>query len=224
MRVLSTISNVDAPTTDYPGGRIRNKNNAVVPPVVGSPVVEEMYGDIIQFFQRLLVLGGVTPNDLPDNVTNGYQAILALLNSVNLQLKASDAEAIAGTITTKFVTPANLAARDNGIYKFMLPIGDWNMDSTASIDVFLPLDSITTFKKIIGYKVIIFHDDGTLSYPLDFCTVGSGGEHPDGSVNAKVVGGQYYLELTRRGGGSFDSVNFNSTSYNRGYAVIEYIL
>lgn len=203
MRVLSTISNVDAPTTDYPGGRIRNKNNAVVPPVVGSPVVEEMYGDIIQFFQRLLVLGGVTPNDLPDNVTNGYQAILALLNSVNLQLKASDAEAIAGTITTKFVTPANLKTINNEIRtkKYIL-IDVWNMDTTASYSYNTLLTT-----SIIGFRAFIIGNASNNKYPIDYCNLPSG-EFPDGS--AYELAGTIYLQ--RRAGGMFDSASFNNSS------------
>jgi hypothetical protein len=83
MRLLSNIPNTDAPDSNYPGGRIRNKNNSTVPPVIGTPIIEELYGDIVQFFQRLLVLGSVTPNELPDNVTNGYQLIEALTKALN---------------------------------------------------------------------------------------------------------------------------------------------
>lgn len=86
MRLLSNIPNTDAPSSDYPGGKIRNKNISNVPPIIGTPIIEELYGDIVQFFQRLLVLGGVTPNELPDNVTNGYQTVEALLKSTELGL------------------------------------------------------------------------------------------------------------------------------------------
>lgn len=86
MRKLVDVPNTDTPTTDYPKGRIRNKNISNVPPIVGTPIIEELYGDIVQFFQRLLVLSGITENQLPDNVTNGYQTVEALLKTTELGL------------------------------------------------------------------------------------------------------------------------------------------
>jgi hypothetical protein len=83
MRILSNISNVEAPDSDYPKGRIRNKN--LISGESGTPVVEEVYGDIIQFFQRIAELVEVTENDLPDNVTNGHQLIEAFKDFIKSQ-------------------------------------------------------------------------------------------------------------------------------------------
>jgi len=77
-RVLKNVPNVDGTTTNYPNGKIRNKDNNANPAVVGSPIVEEIYGDIIQFFQKLLIDAGITANGNPDNVANGYQLVDAL--------------------------------------------------------------------------------------------------------------------------------------------------
>lgn len=68
-RELQNQTNVNPPDSDYPYGRIRNRNGATP----GTPVSEELYGDMHQFFAKLMNEGGITPNDLPDNDYNGYQ-------------------------------------------------------------------------------------------------------------------------------------------------------
>ena len=76
-RILANIPNTVAPGGDYPKGRIRNKS--VAPAAVGTPVIEELYGDIIQFFKKMIGVAGITENNLPDNETNGYQYLQALV-------------------------------------------------------------------------------------------------------------------------------------------------
>ena len=83
MRDILNIPNVDGASSDYPNGRIKNKNLTSGAP--GTPVVEELYGDIIQFFQKLMIEAGLSPNDIPDNVTNGYQLFQAFLENVKNQ-------------------------------------------------------------------------------------------------------------------------------------------
>lgn len=77
-RVLSSIVNTDAPNSAYPSGKIRNKNASASPAVAGTPVVEEIYGDIIQFFYKLARLATIELNNLPDNEVNGFQFLTAL--------------------------------------------------------------------------------------------------------------------------------------------------
>lgn len=76
MRILANIINTDPPDSDYVGGRIRNYNSGTGVP--GTPVIEELYGDVVQFFQKLLDLTGISANDLSDNETNGHQTLEAL--------------------------------------------------------------------------------------------------------------------------------------------------
>jgi hypothetical protein len=119
MRTLASVPRVIAPTTDYPGGRIQDKNNAVVPAVKGTPITELIYGDIVQFFQRIAQLGSITPNNTPDNVTNGHQLIEALIATIRTQIVASltnkgvaelstEAEVMAGSDNERIVTPYGL--------------------------------------------------------------------------------------------------------------------
>ncbi|NCX55596.1 MAG: hypothetical protein EBW87_00135 [Burkholderiaceae bacterium] len=74
-RKLQDQVNVVAPSADYPFGRIKNDTGSRD----GTPVNEELYGDIHQFFAKLLNEAGLTANGLPDNTTNGFQLFNALV-------------------------------------------------------------------------------------------------------------------------------------------------
>lgn len=75
MRTLFNQPNVDkSDLTAYPSGRI--KNNSGVGD--GTGVNEATKGDLHQMIEKLMRLYAITPNDLPDNETNGFQLIDAL--------------------------------------------------------------------------------------------------------------------------------------------------
>lgn len=74
MRKLIDGTNVDGASADYPKGRTRDKVG-VTP---GTIVNELINGDIQQFFQKLIIDAGITENNSPDNVSNGYQLLEAL--------------------------------------------------------------------------------------------------------------------------------------------------
>lgn len=73
MRKLVDATNINAPDVDYPKGRPRDENGGA-----GTVFEEVLVGDLIQFFQKLVIDSGITENDLPDNVSNGYQLLEAL--------------------------------------------------------------------------------------------------------------------------------------------------
>ena len=62
---------VTAPGGDYPYGQIVNDPNGTRADVTSN-------GDLQQFFQRIMAEAGITPNSLPDNVSNGFQLVQAL--------------------------------------------------------------------------------------------------------------------------------------------------
>jgi hypothetical protein len=74
MRSLQSKPNVVAPGGSYPYGKIKDRSGATA----GTPVNEQVYGDIHQFFERLMAKSGITPNNLPENSTNGFQLFEAL--------------------------------------------------------------------------------------------------------------------------------------------------
>ncbi|RDY57717.1 hypothetical protein [Flagellimonas nanhaiensis] len=88
--------------SDYPNGRIRDNSGAGN----GTPVNEQVYGDIHEAFAKLMRLAGVVYNDLPDNESNGHQLVeaLAALPSKNdfvLDIGSANGKL---TITTKLGT------------------------------------------------------------------------------------------------------------------------
>lgn len=86
---LQSKDNVTAPGGDYPYGNIKDDDGTGN----GTPVTKAVYADFHQFFGRLLALGGVVGNDLPENSANTFQYHTALQNIINtsvigfLQLK-----------------------------------------------------------------------------------------------------------------------------------------
>lgn len=75
-RSITVLPNTDAPDTDYPGGRLKDK----VGSNPGTRVNEAMLGDMSQFFDKLMRETGAVYNNLPDNEYSGLQLYTALLN------------------------------------------------------------------------------------------------------------------------------------------------
>ena len=80
MRLLTAVPNTDPGSTDYPNGRVRDKAGVTD----GTTGGEVLFGDITQFFQKLVIDAGITENTLPDNVTNGYQLVTALMGKIKI--------------------------------------------------------------------------------------------------------------------------------------------
>jgi len=77
MRDLNQVPNMGASTADYPYGVI--VDNA--PGINGTAVVEALYGDIVQTFNKLAYSFGDDPSGLPDNQTNGFQILSNLFQN-----------------------------------------------------------------------------------------------------------------------------------------------
>lgn len=67
---------VEAPSSDYPWGSIKNQPS-------GTRVNRKLLTDTVQFFQQAMSVCAITPNSLPDNVTNGYQYMRAMQLMMN---------------------------------------------------------------------------------------------------------------------------------------------
>lgn len=101
--------------------------------------------------------------------------------------------------------------RESMTLEKVIDIGDWNMDTTANLDVAhgLPVGVIRSFE-------IVIRDDAGLLYKLvDDYTMGGS---PDGRVHLDATN----VRMQRRAGGIFDTTSFDSTSYNRGWITIRY--
>lgn len=64
----------DGDNTKFPDGQIRNETTTET----GTPVVREIYGDILTNIYKILRDAGITPNQQEDSETNGYQLLEAL--------------------------------------------------------------------------------------------------------------------------------------------------
>jgi len=92
----------------------------------------------------------------------------------------------------------------------IVQIGDWNMDSNNSVNVAHGL----TLAKIVGCRGIIINDAESFLYP--FCDSDTAGE-------LSMYIGATEIVLARLVSGFFDSASFDSTSFNRGYLIFDYI-
>jgi len=126
---LEDKQNVEAPSAAYPQGRIKDNPGDGT----GTPVNVPVYGDFHQFFARLLVEAGITPNGVPDNAYDGFQYIDAL---------------------------SKLFVRNDPSVKFKykkLLTGAWDADGVVTRSIAHGLD----VEKIRGLSAIMMNDVGS---------------------------------------------------------------
>jgi hypothetical protein len=74
MKLTVNKTNVTPAGGSYPYGDVKDNTG----PNDGTPVNNELLADYVQFFERMMSESGITPNNLPDNSTNGFQLFEAL--------------------------------------------------------------------------------------------------------------------------------------------------
>jgi len=107
---------------------------------------------------------------------------------------------------------------DYGLRRKTVEMGDWNMDSTGFIKVNHELDYSDTWKGTRHVEFTI-RNDADSTYYVDGAFSSEAMLADDiavsGVTSKKVV-------MIRREGASFDSSDFDSTSYNRGWVTVWY--
>ncbi|MCH7928752.1 MAG: hypothetical protein IID03_12365 [Candidatus Dadabacteria bacterium] len=107
-----------------------------------------------------------------------------------------------------------------GLDEKIIEIGDWNMDSTASVNITHGLGG-TVFKNIRSVKVMIRDNADSLILPLNSYDTTA----DNGTVNGAVANiTNTLIILSRTPSAKFDAISFNSTSFNRGFITIEFEL
>ncbi len=96
---LKNKPNIVPVSGDFPDGRIKDNTGLND----GTPVNQLVYDDFHQFFAKIMRDSSTTPNNTPDNVTNGFQYVDAL----NLSVKLFDNEF--GWETTSFALAAGFS-------------------------------------------------------------------------------------------------------------------
>ena len=75
MRILNSNPNIDqSDLFNFPDGRIKDNDGSGN----GTGINERTNGDIHQTISRLMRKYGIVPNNMPDNVTNGFQIVEAI--------------------------------------------------------------------------------------------------------------------------------------------------
>lgn len=120
---------------------------------------------------------------------------------------------VTGDVTGDVTGHAHAIVEANGaVMRWkIIPIGDWNMDSTASVNINHGL----TIEKIRTVHVLIIQD--TTNYMFELTIMDTGTVAGNFSILTS------YIILTRTAGGVFDSVAYDATSFNRGFITIGYI-
>jgi len=122
-----------------------------------TPVVEEIYGDILTNIYKLLRLSGVTANGLQDSETSQYQLIEALQKFSNTM---NDVEQQLNLTGTLFSIGLDLSILPNKYVCFARSVEDYDSSLTytfkGSNATVLPFTSITGFKS--GSTVLLVID------------------------------------------------------------------
>lgn len=118
------------------------------------------------------------------------------------------------TIDSTGEKKVGLVASDEGVAlrTKVIEIGDWNMDSTANVDVTHGVSK----DKIRSVSVLVRDDLGIVNSPLPLPATSGSTNFNGFRVGATSV------QLYRESAGIFDNANFDSTSYNRGWVTVVY--
>jgi hypothetical protein len=148
-----------------------------------------------------------------------YDKINAAINKINSVL----GEGTAGQIPSKINSDDFNTAYVNSILPSsgtpnlkikVLEIGDWNMDSTATLTV---AHGLSDWTKIRSIEVSILNDASGRIYPI-----AGAADSTTGALSGGYNVGSPNVILYRTPSGIFDGAGFDSTSFNRGWITIIY--
>jgi hypothetical protein len=134
----------------------------------------------------------------------------------NGTVTANEAFSAISTVSVSGVLTADGGVKSDGantLKTTIVEIGDWDMDANQSAT---PSIGVTN-KNIRSVFVVIRNDSDSTYLPLN--SVALGASAVAGGINSLATN----FVLTRATGGSFDNVNYDSTSYNRGWITITYV-
>lgn len=103
----------------------------------------------------------------------------------------------------------------NGLKCKIVEIGDWDMDTDATTEVAHGLGA--NWKKIKAASIVIRNDTDDIYYLFESYILGS-----SQALAQWVAMATTNITLCRGTGGLFDSADFDSTSYNRGWITLWY--
>ena len=101
----------------------------------------------------------------------------------------------------------------------IIEIGDWNMVSTNYKTINI---SDLDIGKIRGFRAIIRDDTATALRDLVSYGAATTGQTCHGHIGIEYIEDVLHFVLSRATGGLFDQSKYDSTSYNRGWIIVEY--
>ena len=109
-------------------------------------------------------------------------------------------------------TDATFTGSVNSLKTAVINIGDWNMDSTASVVISHGI----TLSNIRAVSALIRNDTDSAYTDLHY-------DNSAGTINQGIGIASGSMTLYRSTSGVFDNTDYDSTSYNRGWVTITYI-
>jgi len=163
MKTIGGLPIVKDTNAKYPfTGNIQNETDTLD----GTPVVREIYGDILMNLYRLLVLTGITPTETEDNNDTQFQVVEALKKLPNQINDINHVLTLDGDVWT---LPLDLAYLPNKFVCFAQVTDNYNSLETYKLrgtgDIELPFSSL-------GFNaseevIIIIDTDGVKAYSLN---------------------------------------------------------
>lgn len=237
--VLRKGNNVTQLASDQGNGKVYSRNTTNLGASWG-PWQNLNNADVVVDFSPINAKIGSQTYTAQNFVTNG-QSLTASIDALDIE-----AEVQLNALSTTNTNVTNLATAigsrnytqqnviDNGesitasldkldihfgfypLYKKLINIGDWDMDSTPTVNIAHGL----TPSKIRSVTAFIRCDVGGPNGVLNLIyasgsTAGSGGQ-PSWSESGSTI------DLSRYATGIFDNADYDSTGYNRGWIIIEY--
>jgi hypothetical protein len=183
-----------------PGTTILNISSAFyISQILANNLTVELYfdGTNWRFFDY------ISKDDVIANATSTTAGIAKLYTD----LSASNVD---GSVTQAAVVNAL-----GGLITKVINIGDWNMDANSSTNV---AHGLSDFLKIRTVSVMIRRDDDSFIYDLQWVNSTTG--ITSGSI---LSINSTNITLQRTDSGAWDSIDFNATSFNRGWVTIQYL-
>ena len=219
--VLTNIDNSDL--AKYPNGRIKNNTGAGD----GTPVNEEVYGDIHETKDKLMRLYGISHNGLPDNETNGYQLIDALValaskNDFTLPLnlaggvltvplklsKLKDNETFILKASINKTTETHIKGTLDGVNKVIVFLGDFKANEYVRM--------INTSSSVILVRMIDSFNLGAAIEDLGYLKKATQTEENAGAIDTKATTPKINkISFTKRVNGT-DSDGYLATQTQNG--------
>ena len=139
MRNKGNLVNIDnSDLSNYPNGRVKNNDGSGN----GTPVNEITKGDQFEFFDKAMRLYGIDHNNLPDNETNGYQTIEAIVALASKNDFVLDLTSNTGVLNVALKL-GKLLVNESFIFKATI-------NKTTETQIKGTLDNITKTVSLIG--------------------------------------------------------------------------